>query len=227
MNVCLNNYVNIAPSMLSADFGFLADETKRAEDAGADFIHIDIMDGHFVPNFAIGIKALAAIRKNTKLPLDVHLMIYNPFNYIERFIENGADIITVHFEADENIEDTLEYIRRCGKKASIASNPETSLSFIPSFINKCDMMVFMTVNPGFGGQKFLPKVLDKVKLAKKICNEMKKDILLQVDGGINAKTAPLCIKAGANFLSSGNYLFNECSSMSEGIKILRGQNKKI
>ena len=223
--------VKVAPSILACDFGHLADEVKKVEKAGADAIHIDIMDGHFVPNLTMGPKIVAAINRNTDLFLDVHLMIYNPFEYVERFIEMGADMITFHFEATEDIEETLNYIRKCGKKAGLAFNPETSATFATKFLDKCDMILFMAVNPGFSGQKFMPKVLEKVKLIRDLCDKLnireggvveKKlpPFEIQVDGGINLETAKLCIKAGANFLVSGNYLFNMVD-MKEGIESLK------
>ncbi|GAB4189264.1 MAG: ribulose-phosphate 3-epimerase [Simkaniaceae bacterium] len=222
--------IRVEPSILSGDFGKLADEAKRIEDSGADAVHVDIMDGHFVPNLTFGPKALAAINKATDLFLDVHIMVYNPFDYIERLIENGADCITFHFEATEEVEDTLAYIRRCNIKAGLAFCPDTSESMIPKFLNKCDLILLMTVNPGFGGQSFMPKVLEKIKFTRDLCDrfqikqggiQISEDLPfnaqerklppfdIQVDGGINEQTAPLCVKAGANVLVSGSYLFKE------------------
>lgn len=225
----------IFPSILAADFGHLADEAKRLEDAGADGIHIDIMDGHFVPNLSIGPKMVAAINKETSLFLDVHLMMYNPFDYIERFVEVGADMISFHFEATEEIEDVLEYIRRCGKKAALAFNPETSISMVPKYLDKCDAILFMSVHPGFGGQSFISEVLEKIQFTRDLCNKLDirsggeiekggKNKLppfdIQVDGGINMETGRSCIEAGANMLVSGDYLFSQ-KDMKKAIQMLR------
>jgi len=214
--------------MLSADAGNLADEAKRMADAGADALHIDIMDGHFVRNLTFGPRVVAAINRATPLFLDVHLMIYNPYDYVERFIEAGADRITFHLEATEDVADTLEYIRRCGIEAGLAFCPETSESLIPKYLDKCDLMLLMTVNPGFGGQAFMPEVLEKIRFTRDLCQKM--DIrkggkvpnpdkpsevdqlppfLIQVDGGINFETGAQCIEAGANVLVSGTHLLTQ------------------
>jgi ribulose-phosphate 3-epimerase len=225
--------IQICPSILSGDFGRLAEEAKRLELAGADAIHIDIMDGHFVPNLTLGPKAVAAIRKATKLFLDVHIMIYNPFDYIEAFAQAGADRITFHFEATEDVDETIEFIRRCGRKAGLAFRPETPFSMILPYLDKCDMVLLMTVSPGFGGQAFMDEVIDKIELTRQYCEKhgirqggiIKPGLSLapfdiQVDGGINQETAKTCIQAGANILVSGNYLFNQ-PDMKKAIDALR------
>ncbi len=226
--------IQICPSILSGDFGRLAEEAKRIEKAGADAIHIDIMDGHFVPNLTLGPKAVEAIRGVTSIFLDVHIMIYNPFDFVERFVKAGADRITFHFEATEDVEDTLAFIRKCGKKAGLAFRPETSFSMVPKYLTQCDLVLLMTVSPGFGGQKFMPDVLEKVKLTREFCEKggirqggivAKPGITMppfdiQVDGGINAETARDCVKAGANVLVSGNYLFHQ-PDLSKGIASLK------
>lgn len=233
-------HIHIEPSIFAGDFGRLADEAKRIEDAGADAIHFDIMDGHFVPNLSLSPKALAAVNQATDLFLDVHIMVYQPFDYVERLIESGADCITFHVEATEDVEDTLAYIRKANVKAGLAFCPETTESIIPKYLDKCDKILLMTVHPGFGGQAFIEEVLQKIQFTRDICDRLNirqggvvpKDANapendlppfdIQVDGGIDDKTAPLCIKAGANHLVAGTYLFKG-NDMQSKIVGLRGE----
>jgi ribulose-phosphate 3-epimerase len=229
--------VFVYPSILSGDFGRLAEEAKRIEKAGADAIHIDIMDGHFVPNLTLGPRAVEAINRATDLFLDVHLMMYNPYDYIETFVRAGADRITFHFEATEDIDETIGFIRRCGIQAGLAFRPETSFDMIPKYLTQCDLILLMTVSPGFGGQKFMPEVEEKVRLVREFCDKhgirqggiaaksgidpkMLAPFNIQVDGGINQETARQCIQAGANVLVSGNYLYQH-EDFAKAIQSLR------
>lgn len=212
--------IKIAPSILAGDFGRLADEAKRIEDSGADSLHLDIMDGQFVPNITMGPQAVAAVNRATNMFLDVHLMIYNPYDFVERFAEAGADRITFHLEATEDVEETLLYIRRCNIKAGLAFNPETSIGMIPRYLDKCDLMLLMTVHPGFGGQAFIPEVLDKVRFTRDACERLKIPMDIQVDGGINLETARESVEAGANVLVAGTFLF-QAPNMKKAVHELR------
>ncbi|WP_153124123.1 ribulose-phosphate 3-epimerase [Peribacillus tepidiphilus] len=213
--------VKIAPSILSADFSKLADEIRDVEAGGADYIHVDVMDGHFVPNITIGPLIVEAIRPVTKLPLDVHLMIENPDLYIEAFAKAGADYITVHVEACKHLHRTIHYIKSLGVKAGVVLNPATPVESIQHIIADVDMVLLMSVNPGFGGQKFIPEVLPKIRKVKEMALEKNPHLEIEVDGGVNAETAKLCIDAGANVLVAGSAIYNQ-ADRKKAIDAIRG-----
>ncbi|MDR2401113.1 MAG: ribulose-phosphate 3-epimerase [Deferribacteraceae bacterium] len=197
----------IAPSLLSADFTRLGEEIDLLEKAGADLLHLDIMDGHFVPNISFGQGIVKQIHGITGLPLDVHLMISYPENFIDAFIDAGADIITIHVEAANHLHRLLVRIKEKGKKAGVSLNPATPVSSLSEIAAYCDLVLVMTVNPGFGGQSFIPEGTDKVKRVKTLLKEKRSDALIEVDGGVNDETAPLLWKAGADILVAGSYVF--------------------
>ncbi len=203
--------MKIAPSILSADFARLADEIKDVERGGADWIHVDVMDGHFVPNITIGPLIVEAIRPHTDLPLDVHLMIENPDQYIPVFAKKGADVITVHQEAAVHLHRTIYHIKDQGVKAGVAINPATPISVLEDTLVDVDMVLIMTVNPGFGGQSFIPQMTDKIRRLKKMLEQQghQNDVIIEVDGGISAQTAAQVVEAGASVLVAGSAIFNE------------------
>ena len=212
--------IKIAPSILSADFSRLEQEVRRAEKAGADLIHIDVMDGHFVPNITIGPVVVKSIKSKISIPLDVHLMIENPDKYIDAFAEAGADIITVHVEACEHLHETLDHIRRLSKKVGVSLNPSTSIARVEHVLKQIDMVLLMTVNPGFGGQKFIRSVLPKIKELKQMIDKVGLFVDIEVDGGIDETTAADVVKAGANILVAGTAVF-KTPDIKEAIKMLR------
>ncbi|HWJ77899.1 MAG TPA: ribulose-phosphate 3-epimerase [Niallia sp.] len=213
--------IKIAPSILSADFSKLGDEIKDVEAGGADYIHVDVMDGHFVPNITIGPLIVEAIRPTTKLPLDVHLMIENPDSYIPQFAKAGADIITVHVEACKHLHRTIQLIKEQGVKAGVVLNPSTPVDTIKHIIEDIEMVLLMTVNPGFGGQAFIPSVLPKIKEVRELANKVNPSLDIEVDGGINTETARLVKEAGANVLVAGSFIYNN-PDRKEAIKAIRG-----
>jgi ribulose-phosphate 3-epimerase len=200
--------VLIAPSILSADGGRLAEEITAVEKAGADWIHIDVMDGHFVPNITIGPAIITSLRKSTKLPFDVHLMIKNPETYIESFAAAGADIITVHIEAANHLHRTIDQIKKLGKKAGVSLNPATPLTQVEEILPDIDLLLIMTVNPGFGGQQFIKTTLPKIAKAGKMLSTLPDKPLLEVDGGVNLKNIKSIAQAGAQVMVAGNSIFS-------------------
>ena len=205
----MDRQVKIAPSILSADFSVMGEEVKDLEKNGADMIHVDVMDGVFVNNITFGMKMVKDIRKVTSLPLDAHLMIVEPWRYVERFAEAGADIITVHYEAcRERLSETLDLIGSTGKKRGLVINPDTPVEPVRDLITACDMVLVMSVFPGKGGQKFIPEVLPKVVEIRKIIDESGKNIDLEIDGGVNLENVSLIKKSGANVLVAGNTVFS-------------------
>jgi len=212
--------IKIAPSILSADFSILGEEVKNLDMAGADYIHVDVMDGHFVPNITFGPVVIKKIRKYTKLPFDVHLMISPVEKYIKDFADAGADIITIHPEATDNIERCVKTIKSLGKKAGVSLNPKTPISSIEKIIDTLNLILVMSVHPGFAGQSFMPEVLSKVKELRKIINTKALKTDLEIDGGINFETGALAIKAGADVLVSGTTIFSG-KSLKDNIQKLR------
>ena len=201
--------IQISPSILSADFSQLGNEIKRLEEGGADMIHVDVMDGHFVPNLTIGPPVIKNLRKHTKLFFDVHLMISPVHKYIKNYADAGADIITIHPEATENLENSINHIKKLNKKVGVSLNPDTKISIISELLEKIDLVLIMSVFPGFGGQKFMPEVVEKIKNLKKIQKEKKLSFDIEVDGGINFSNSKIVIEAGANILVSGTTIFKE------------------
>ncbi|XCH47266.1 ribulose-phosphate 3-epimerase [Thermodesulfovibrio sp. 3907-1M] len=199
----------IAPSILSADFGRLSEEIKLAEKAGVDMIHIDVMDGHFVPNITIGPLIVEAVRKTTHLPLDVHLMITNPEQYISDFVKAGADYLTVHVETCIHLHRTVWQIKEQGIKAGVSLNPATPLNTVEEIIHDIDLLLIMSVNPGFGGQNFIPSSIDKIKIAKSMILKKGYQVLVEVDGGVKLENAKEIVKAGADILVMGSAFFSE------------------
>ena len=214
--------IQISPSILSADFSQLGNEIKRLEEGGADMIHVDVMDGHFVPNLTIGPPVIKALRKQCSIQFDVHLMISPVHKYIEAYSNAGADIITIHPEATDNLRESILKIKNLNKKVGVSLNPESKIDLIINYLDKIDLVLVMSVNPGFGGQKFMPEVLDKVKQLKKIQSEKNMNFDIEIDGGINFDNCQSVIEAGANILVSGTTVFKSNNGdIKKNIELLK------
>ena len=214
--------IQISPSILSANFSQLGNEIKRLEDGGADLIHVDVMDGHFVPNLTIGPPVIKSLKKHSSIMFDVHLMISPVHKYIEDFAKAGADIITIHPEATDNLASSIKKIKELKKKAGVSLNPESKIDLITSLLNEIDLVLIMSVNPGFGGQKFMPEVLEKVKALKQIKDKERFNFDIEIDGGINFDNSKLAIDAGVNILVSGTTIFKSNNGdIKKNIELLK------
>ena len=214
--------IKISPSILSADFSQLGEEIKRLEKGGADMIHVDVMDGHFVPNLTIGPPVIKALKKHSSMLFDVHLMISPVHKYIEAYSDAGADIITIHPEATDNLKESILKIKELKKKVGVSLNPETKIDVILDHLEQIDLVLIMSVNPGFGGQKFMPEVLNKIKELKKIQQEKKLSFDIEIDGGINFENSKIAIEAGANILVSGTTIFKSNNGdIKKNIELLK------
>lgn len=215
-----NRKIIVSPSILAADYGKLAEEITKVVNAGAEYVHIDVMDGHFVPNISIGVPVVQSIRKETSAVFDCHLMISNPIDYIDAFVKAGADLISFHVESNSDIKETIKKITSAGKKAALVVKPATPIDVVFPYLKDISMVLIMTVEPGFGGQGFMSEMLPKITALKEEIERQGLNVDIQVDGGVDEKTSDLCKKAGANVLVAGSYIFKS-ADVSEAIKILK------
>lgn len=222
---CVNGKISIAPSILSADLFRLGEEVKRVERAGADWLHIDVMDGHFVPNLSFGPSVVSSLKGKTDLALDVHLMVQKPVSFVEAFAKAGADLLTVHIEA-EQVAEALQQIKSLGVKTGLSIKPDTKAESIVPYLDQLDLVLVMSVQPGFGGQAFLPQAISQIQEVRQLINRSGRKIWLEVDGGINLKTAPLAISAGADALVAGNAIFSSADP-AEALKQIKQAKPEI
>lgn len=215
-----NRKIIVSPSILAADYGKLAEEITKVVNAGAEYVHIDVMDGHFVPNISIGVPVVQSIRKETSAVFDCHLMISNPIDYIDAFVKAGVDLISFHVESNSDIKETIKKITSAGKKAALVVKPATPIDVVFPYLKDISMVLIMTVEPGFGGQGFMSEMLPKITALKEEIERQGLNVDIQVDGGVDEKTSDLCKKAGANVLVAGSYIFKS-ADVSEAIKILK------
>jgi ribulose-phosphate 3-epimerase len=215
--------VKLAPSILAADFARLGEQVAEAEQAGADRIHVDVMDGHFVPNLSMGAPIVASLRRVTRLPLEIHLMISDPDFFLEEFVEAGSDSFLVHWEGNANLHRTVQSIKALGKRAGVVINPATPAAALEEILQDIEQVLIMTVNPGFGHQHFLPTTLQKIRRVRQMIEQIKSGCDLEVDGGIDAETAPLAVAAGANVLVAGTAIFGGSDGVAEAMNLLRAR----
>ena len=217
----MNNDVKLAPSILAADFARLGEQVAQAEQAGADRIHVDVMDGHFVPNLSMGAPIVQSLRRVTRLPLEIHLMVTDPDFFLDEFVEAGADSFLVHWEGNANLHRTVQRIKALGKPAGVAINPATPAAVLEEILQDIDQALIMTVNPGFGHQHFVPTTVPKIRRVRQMIEQVKSGCDVEVDGGIDAKTAPLAVAAGANVLVAGTAIFGETEGVAAAMEHLR------